>query len=120
MGAPNGPQVAPAERCSGVPSGAVARSPTRPADSDRDDLESELTPRRSPCGWACTPWWRRGSRSCSGVVRLINFAHGEFFMLGGYAFWFAYRELGLPYPRGRRSPRTAAHERVRMRPTSAR
>jgi len=33
-----------------------------------------------------------------GVVRLINFAHGEFYMLGGYAFWFAYSELGLPYP----------------------
>ena len=32
-----------------------------------------------------------------GVVRLINFAHGEFFMLGAYAFWFAYREVGLPY-----------------------
>jgi branched-chain amino acid transport system permease protein len=33
-----------------------------------------------------------------GVVRLINFAHGEFFMLGAYAFWFAYRVVGLPYP----------------------
>ena len=33
-----------------------------------------------------------------GVVRLVNFAHGEFYMLGGYAFWFAYRELGWPYP----------------------
>ena len=33
-----------------------------------------------------------------GVVRLVNFAHGEFYMLGGYAFWYAYRELGLPYP----------------------
>ncbi|HEU4371056.1 MAG TPA: branched-chain amino acid ABC transporter permease [Methylomirabilota bacterium] len=33
-----------------------------------------------------------------GVARLINFAHGEFFMLGAYAFWFAYRELGVPYP----------------------
>jgi branched-chain amino acid transport system permease protein len=33
-----------------------------------------------------------------GVVRLINFAHGEFYMLGGYAFWLAYREAGLPYP----------------------
>ena len=33
-----------------------------------------------------------------GVVRLVNFAHGEFYMLGGYAFWFGYRELGLPYP----------------------
>jgi branched-chain amino acid transport system permease protein len=33
-----------------------------------------------------------------GVVRLINFAHGEFFMLGAYAFWFAFKELGAPYP----------------------
>jgi branched-chain amino acid transport system permease protein len=33
-----------------------------------------------------------------GVARLINFAHGEFFMLGAYAFWYGYRELGLPYP----------------------
>ena len=33
-----------------------------------------------------------------GVARLINFAHGEFFMLGAYAFWFAYGELGMPYP----------------------
>jgi branched-chain amino acid transport system permease protein len=33
-----------------------------------------------------------------GVARLINFAHGEFFMLGAYAFWYAYSELGLPYP----------------------
>jgi branched-chain amino acid transport system permease protein len=32
-----------------------------------------------------------------GVARLINFAHGEFFMLGAYAFWYAYGELGLPY-----------------------
>jgi branched-chain amino acid transport system permease protein len=33
-----------------------------------------------------------------GVARLINFAHGEFFMLGAYAFWYGYREIGLPYP----------------------
>ena len=33
-----------------------------------------------------------------GVARLINFAHGEFFMLGAYAFWFAYAEWGVPYP----------------------
>jgi branched-chain amino acid transport system permease protein len=33
-----------------------------------------------------------------GVVRLINFAHGEFFMLGAYAFWYAFVELRLPYP----------------------
>src|SRR4030095_8726682 len=32
-----------------------------------------------------------------GVARLINFAHGEFFMLGAYVFWFGYSELGLPY-----------------------
>jgi branched-chain amino acid transport system permease protein len=32
-----------------------------------------------------------------GVVRLINFAHGEFFMLGAYAFWFSFKELHLPY-----------------------
>jgi branched-chain amino acid transport system permease protein len=32
-----------------------------------------------------------------GVARLINFAHGELFMLGAYAFWFGYREIGLPY-----------------------
>jgi branched-chain amino acid transport system permease protein len=32
-----------------------------------------------------------------GVARLINFAHGEFFMLGAYAFWFAYSEWRLPY-----------------------
>ena len=32
-----------------------------------------------------------------GVARLINFAHGEFFMLGAYAFWYAYREVELPY-----------------------
>src|SRR5262245_25714911 len=33
-----------------------------------------------------------------GVARLINFAHGEFFMLGAYVFWFGYSELRLPYP----------------------
>lgn len=33
-----------------------------------------------------------------GVVRLINFAHGEFFMVAAYAFWYAFKVLGLPYP----------------------
>src|SRR5260370_1017294 len=33
-----------------------------------------------------------------GVASLINFAYGEFFMLGAYAFWLGYSELGLPYP----------------------
>jgi branched-chain amino acid transport system permease protein len=32
-----------------------------------------------------------------GIIKLINFAHGEFFMLGAYAFWYGYRELELPY-----------------------
>jgi len=36
-----------------------------------------------------------------GVARLINFAHGEFFMLGAYAVWLGYSELGLPYAVGR-------------------
>jgi len=31
------------------------------------------------------------------VARLINFAHGEFFMLGGYAFWFLYKQMHLTY-----------------------
>jgi len=33
-----------------------------------------------------------------GMMGIINLAHGEFFMLGAYVFWFAYSELGLPYP----------------------
>src|SRR5260370_40405541 len=33
-----------------------------------------------------------------GVARLINFPPGELFMLGAYAFWLGYSELGLPFP----------------------
>ena len=38
-----------------------------------------------------------------GVLRLVNFAHGEFFMVGGYVGYFALRDrlverLGLPFP----------------------
>jgi branched-chain amino acid transport system permease protein len=33
-----------------------------------------------------------------GVVRLVNFAHGELFMLGGYALVFLYIDHGIPYP----------------------
>ncbi len=38
-----------------------------------------------------------------GIVRLINFAHGEFFMVGGFVGWFVLRharldELPLPQP----------------------
>jgi branched-chain amino acid transport system permease protein len=33
-----------------------------------------------------------------GVVRLVNFAHGEFFMVGAYVFWYGFKVLALPYP----------------------
>jgi branched-chain amino acid transport system permease protein len=32
-----------------------------------------------------------------GIVRLINFAHGEFFMLGAYMLFFTYVQAQLPY-----------------------
>jgi branched-chain amino acid transport system permease protein len=32
-----------------------------------------------------------------GVARLVNFAHGEFFMLGAYVLYFAYGVFHLPY-----------------------
>lgn len=31
-----------------------------------------------------------------GVLRVVNFAHGEFYMLGGYAYFMALSALGLP------------------------
>lgn len=31
-----------------------------------------------------------------GVLRIVNFAHGELYMLGGYAYFFAVSALGLP------------------------
>jgi branched-chain amino acid transport system permease protein len=33
-----------------------------------------------------------------GVARLINFAHGDIFMVGAYVFFFAYSVAALPYP----------------------
>jgi branched-chain amino acid transport system permease protein len=33
-----------------------------------------------------------------GIVRLINFAHGEFFMLGAYILFFATAQAQVPYP----------------------
>jgi branched-chain amino acid transport system permease protein len=33
-----------------------------------------------------------------GVARLVNFAHGEFFMLGAYILYYAYGVNHLPYP----------------------
>lgn len=33
----------------------------------------------------------------SGVMRIINFAHGEFYMIGGYMAYYAISLLGLPF-----------------------
>lgn len=32
-----------------------------------------------------------------GVMRVVNFAHGELVMLGAYTVWFAHAQHGLPY-----------------------
>lgn len=32
-----------------------------------------------------------------GIMRVINFAHGEFAMMGGFALFICYVQLGLPY-----------------------
>ena len=58
-----------------------------------------------------------------GVLRAINFAHGEYYMLGTFGAWFAIEYFDLPYPvaivigviadrghrRRRRQVRDAAH-----------
>ncbi len=33
-----------------------------------------------------------------GVLRAINFAHGEYYMLGTFGGWFVISTIGLPYP----------------------
>jgi len=33
-----------------------------------------------------------------GVLRVVNFSHGDLFMLGGYLFWALYIHLRVPYP----------------------
>jgi branched-chain amino acid transport system permease protein len=33
-----------------------------------------------------------------GVLRAINFAHGEYYMLGTFGAWFAIEYFDLPYP----------------------
>src|SRR5690606_17421764 len=33
-----------------------------------------------------------------GIMRVVNFAHGAFAMLGGYALYYLYGMYGLPYP----------------------
>ena len=35
-----------------------------------------------------------------GVMGILNFAHGAFYMLGGYVIYYAFVMLGLPYPAG--------------------
>lgn len=35
-----------------------------------------------------------------GILRVINFAHGAFYVVGGYVAYFVTRELGLPYALG--------------------
>jgi branched-chain amino acid transport system permease protein len=32
-----------------------------------------------------------------GIMKVVNFAHGAFAMLGGYALYYLYGEMGLPY-----------------------
>ena len=32
-----------------------------------------------------------------GVLHIVNFAHGAFYMLGAYAVWFGFVRFGLPY-----------------------
>jgi branched-chain amino acid transport system permease protein len=32
-----------------------------------------------------------------GIMKVVNFAHGAFAMLGGYALYYFYGEMGLPY-----------------------
>ena len=33
-----------------------------------------------------------------GVMGVVNFAHGELFMVGAYAVYFLYAQLGMPFP----------------------
>jgi branched-chain amino acid transport system permease protein len=33
-----------------------------------------------------------------GVARLVNFAHGQMYMLGAFVTWYVVSRLGLPYP----------------------
>jgi len=33
-----------------------------------------------------------------GVLRAINFAHGDYTMLGTFGAWFVIEQFGLPYP----------------------
>jgi branched-chain amino acid transport system permease protein len=33
-----------------------------------------------------------------GVARLVNFAHGQMYMLGAFVTWYVISRLGLPYP----------------------
>ena len=46
-------------------------------------------------GYACVAL---GWTILLGVARLVNFAHGQLYMLGAFVTWFAMVKAGLPYP----------------------
>jgi branched-chain amino acid transport system permease protein len=46
-------------------------------------------------GYACVAL---GWTVLLGVARLVNFAHGQLYMLGAFVTWSAMTKLGLPYP----------------------
>lgn len=37
-----------------------------------------------------------------GILGVVNFAHGGFYVLGGYLAYAAVTGLGVPYPQGQR------------------
>ena len=46
-------------------------------------------------GYACVAL---GWTILLGVARLVNFAHGQLYMLGAFVTWYAIARIGLPYP----------------------
>ena len=46
-------------------------------------------------GYACVAL---GWTILLGVARLVNFAHGQLYMLGAFVTWYAMTKAGLPYP----------------------
>ena len=56
-----------------------------------------------------------------GVLRIVNFAHGEFYMLGAYVTYYAMALMGLGYvPSDRKSTRlNSSHVSESRMPSSA-
>src|SRR5262249_18403582 len=46
-------------------------------------------------GYACVAL---GWTILLGVARLVNFAHGQLYMLGAFVTWYAMVKAGMPYP----------------------